>query len=280
LYRPSFAVDGNFQLEHLMMRRPDDDVALRDGSGHVVTSTPYKLHLETAQEIPQVNNIDSNPTNSDYNKHCSDPGVVTIGLSIAPMQTGTTWIAPAWVVVAVHVMGPSFPIVWWISRKGKGDISYGFKECKMLKLISVRQVNIDYSIFHALMYIEDTTTALVIYDICCQWSIHFKERVSTYRFLSLWKDLKIIPAVGKFHLGAHIKECFHKFSLNFIVGSGELDGEIMETLWAVLDKVAGMTRSMSKFHRQEVLDDYMNNGNWKKHVRSGESKFPVHSVPA
>jgi hypothetical protein len=56
-------VDGNFQLEHLMMTQPDNDVGLRDGSDHVVTSTPYKLHLEKAQETQQVKNIDSNLTN-------------------------------------------------------------------------------------------------------------------------------------------------------------------------------------------------------------------------
>jgi hypothetical protein len=93
--------------------------------------------------------------------------------------------------------------------------------------------------------------------------------MSKYKFLSLSEDIEITPAVGKFHLGAHIKECFHKFSLNFIKGSGQLDGEIMETLWSVLDKIAGMTRSMSKYHRQEVLDNYMNDSKWKKIVRTG-----------
>ena len=54
LYRPSFVVDGNFKLEHLIMRRPDDDVALWDGAGNMVTSGPYMKHLRTAQEPKQV----------------------------------------------------------------------------------------------------------------------------------------------------------------------------------------------------------------------------------
>ncbi len=112
----------------------------------------------------------------------------------------------------------------------------------------------------------------MVYDNCCEWCRQFKERVSKYRFLSIPDGIKIIPAVGKFHLGAHIKECFYKFSLNFIEGAGQVDGEIMETLWSILNKVSGMTRSMSKYHRQEVLDDYMNDGNWKKLVKSGEWK--------
>jgi len=32
--------------------------------------------------------------------------------------------------------------------------------------------------------------------------------------------------------------CFPKFSLNFVEGAGEVDGEILETLWSPLDEVA------------------------------------------
>jgi hypothetical protein len=47
----------------------------------------------------------------------------------------------------------------------------------------------------------------------------------------------------------------------------------METLWSILNKVQGMTRSMSWVHRQEMLDDYMGDGNWKKLVWSGMSCY-------
>ena len=89
--------------------------------------------------------------------------------------------------------------------------------------------------------------------------LHFKERVSKGVFLSLWEHFR------------HIKECFYKYSLNFIEGSRQIDGEIMETLWFIMDKVSGITRSMSWAHRQEILDDYMEDGNFKKLVWSGES---------
>jgi hypothetical protein len=80
----------------------------------------------------------------------------------------------------------------------------------------------------------------------------------------MWDDMEITPAVGKWHLAAHIRECFAKFSLNFIEGSAEVDGEIMETLWSGLDLIAGITQGMTIAHRQEVLDDYINDSNWKK----------------
>lgn len=125
----------------------------------------------------------------------------------------------------------------------------------------------DYSICQALKFFLRHVLALIIYDICCQWSIHFRKRVSESEFLEVWESLKVIPAVGKWHLAAHVTECFHKFSLNFVEGAAEVEGEIMETLWSVLDDVAGITQAMSVAHRQEVLDDYMNDSNWKKVIR-------------
>ena len=130
----------------------------------------------------------------------------------------------------------------------------------------------DYAICQALNCIGGSDSGLLIYDVCCQWVVHFRERVARGEFLSLWEHFQLTPAIGKFHLGAHVKECFHKYSLNFIKGAGQIDGEIMETLWFIMDKVSGITRSMSLAHCQEILDDYMEDGNFKKLVRSGESK--------
>lgn len=111
--------------------------------------------------------------------------------------------------------------------------------------------------------------ALLIYDISCQWVLHWIERFQNGQYLFYREDLELLAAVGKFHLGAHILECFWEFSLNFIHGAGQVDGEILETLWASLDKVVGSTRSMSRAHRQEVLDEYMNDSNWKKMCGAG-----------
>ena len=133
-----------------------------------------------------------------------------------------------------------------------------------------RFANMDYSICQALAQVTSVKRALVIYDIGCEWSRHFPERVLATETLSLREDLDVIAAVGKFHLAGHVRECFALFSLNFVQGAGQLDGEILETLWASLDKVAGQTRGMSQAHRQEVLDDFMNDSNWKKLIRSGD----------
>jgi hypothetical protein len=81
--------------------------------------------------------------------------------------------------------------------------------------------------------------------------------------------MEITGAVGKWHLAAHIAECFPKFSLNFVEGAGEVEGEILETLWSVMDEIAPMAQAMSVAHHQEVIDAHMNNSNWRKMIQIG-----------
>lgn len=90
------------------------------------------------------------------------------------------------------------------------------------------------------------------------------------KYLEIPAGLQVIPAVGKWHLGAHIVGCFPKFSLNFIQGIGQVDGEILETLWSNTNKVAGITRAMGKSHRAEVLDENIHDSNWKKWLGIGK----------
>ncbi|KIK71952.1 hypothetical protein PAXRUDRAFT_22593 [Paxillus rubicundulus Ve08.2h10] len=56
--------------------------------------------------------------------------------------------------------------------------------------------------------------------------------------------MDIVAAIGKFHLSAHKLECYPQFSSNFMEGAGQMDGEIIETLWAPLNKIAPSARAM------------------------------------
>ena len=57
LYRPSLVVDGNFKAEQIKMRRPQDDVALIDGEGYMVTDGPYSEHLKACNETKEVMHV-------------------------------------------------------------------------------------------------------------------------------------------------------------------------------------------------------------------------------
>ena len=85
----------------------------------------------------------------------------------------------------------------------------------------------------------------------------------------------ITGAVGKWHLTAHIPECFPKFSLNFVEGARQVEGEILETLWSRMDEVAGLAQSMSIAHHQETVDENMNDNNWRKIIRIGRNLYSM-----
>lgn len=120
-------------------------------------------------------------------------------------------------------------------------------------------MNINYSICNALNYHSaGINTSLIIYDVGCQWSINFLQRLAeSYGGLSVPENMQIIPAVRKFHLSAHKLACFARYSLNFVKGAGHVNGEILETLWAPFNKISPTARSMSHTHHQEVLDDHI-----------------------
>ncbi|KAJ7457161.1 hypothetical protein B0H11DRAFT_2199920 [Mycena galericulata] len=233
LYRPQIVVDGNFKLDNLKMRNPGDDVRLSDGEMFCVGSIQYDEHVRITPERKQRSNCNNHRAVNDTNVKRKEVDSTGIG-ACACARHGCFY--PHSVV--------------------------GFK-------LGEKQVNIDYAISEVFRQIPpEIKQILLMYDVCCQWVIYWMKRFMEGEYLFYREDLELFPAVGKFHLGAHILECFWEFSLNFMEGSGQVDGEILETLWASLDKVAGSTRSMSRAHRQEVLDGYMNDSNWKKMVGS------------
>ncbi|KAI6127050.1 hypothetical protein F5141DRAFT_1210355 [Pisolithus sp. B1] len=230
-----YVMDGNFTAQHMKMNKPELDVALSDGKGYMVSELPYHSHLQQ----------------SLYSKErstCSNHRAINAAnINKSNLQsTGIGATACAW-----HGCFVPHSVVDF--QKGE------------------RYMNTDYSICNALAYgSERITKALVIYDVGCQWSVNFRSRVKNSPSLLLPPALEIVPAVGKFHLAAHKLSCFPRYSLNFVKGTGHLDGEILETLWAPFNKISPTARSMTQAHRQEVYDDHMRDSDWKKLVGIGK----------
>jgi hypothetical protein len=138
--------------------------------------------------------------------------------------------------------------------------------------IPLSQMNMDYSFCQAV-----TRTAagiprvLLMYDIACQYCVNLWERVRRSPHLSLPDGLEIVKGIGVWYVHGHISECFPRYYPAFITGTGHVDGEVLETLWSHLNLISGSTRGMSTSHRREVLDDHMNDSNWKKLVGMGVS---------
>jgi Kyakuja-Dileera-Zisupton transposase len=132
---------------------------------------------------------------------------------------------------------------------------------------------VDYSVCNGLNFnSHGLAEGLLVYDVNCQYLVHFNDRLKdASHYLWCNPDMKLLGAVGKFHLADHVDSCFSRWTLNFLKGAGHIDGKIMKTLWSGMNRVSGAARSMSKAHRQETLNDYMRDSNWKKTV--GISKF-------
>ncbi|KAK7025384.1 hypothetical protein VNI00_016020 [Paramarasmius palmivorus] len=106
-----------------------------------------------------------------------------------------------------------------------------------------------------------------IYDVACQFSIHFPKRIESYGW-ELGDVVEfIIFLVPKMHLDGHISDCKYRYSLNYEHGVGHTHGELIETSWGENKQVGRSTREMNHGHRHDVLTDFWNFWNWMKMVR-------------
>jgi len=92
---------------------------------------------------------------------------------------------------------------WVLCASFGGGLPKGRKVCKdqcatdPLPILH-KVINMDYSICNALAYhTEPMNSALIIYDVACQWSINFHRHVQDSHFLSLPHITDLIPVVGK-----------------------------------------------------------------------------------
>ncbi|KAI9432278.1 hypothetical protein H4582DRAFT_1821382 [Lactarius indigo] len=234
----TFIMDGNFSAEHMRCRTGDTDVPLSAGMAFMANPNSYKAHLHSGQEISQACQILLTPST------CNTYRAIEQANSSRPHLDVTGIGATA----CCH----GFFVPTSVVDFQKGE----------------RQINMDYSLCKALSYnMGDIPVALVMYDIMCQYGVHFKERVEKSPELSLSSSLQLRTGIGLFHIHGHQDSCLPRFSPSYIPGAKQVDGEIIETLWAPLNNISRSIRGMSLAHCQEVLDAHMNHSNWKKMVR-------------
>ena len=229
----SFVADGNFSADHLKQKNINDDVWLLDGEGMVTGQRRYAQHLQVALETPPK----GNGTGCQNNFRAID--AANKGNSIYD-ATGIGCCTCAW-----HGCYAPGSVVDF--QKGE------------------RQMNMDWAIAEALKNTNmgDLPSAMLMYDIMCQYHIKLPERVAKNPRLT-FPPVKLEKAIGLFHVHGHQDECYYRFASSFIPGAGIVDGEVLETLWSVLNNISRSTRTATLAHRAEVLDDHMNDSNWKK----------------
>jgi hypothetical protein len=130
----------------------------------------------------------------------------------------------------------------------------------------------DYGLCEALKttHTDELSQVLLVYDVNCQYSKNLLKRVSEGRYLSINERLTILFAIGLFHVHGHQDSCFARYALTFVEGAGMSAGEILESLWHVINEAAGPTSMMTLANREETLDAHINDSNWKKLINLGD----------
>ena len=125
-----------------------------------------------------------------------------------------------------------------------------------------QQKNVDFAFLKALTCtnVSPEQGCLLIYDIACQYFVHFQDRIGT----QLPFGLLVEAAIGLFHVHAHKDECFFRYTPSFIPGAGVVAGEILESLWSSLNSISPTARTATLAHRAEMLDDHATDSNHKK----------------
>jgi hypothetical protein len=115
-------------------------------------------------------------------------------------------------------------------------------------------MNMDYALCQALKntMTDNEKRVIFVYDINCQYMVNLTARIKRgAKHLWIKPGLLFMPGIGLFHVHGHRDICFPRFAPTFIPGAGQTDGEILETLWAVLNEVGRTTRTMTLAHRSE-----------------------------
>ncbi|KAK7676858.1 hypothetical protein QCA50_020194 [Cerrena zonata] len=215
------------------MKYPDQDIALSDGHAYMVGKTGFDEYMKAApkpgKETPTCHEHDAVKSQNTTRAHLDATG-------IGAMACGR------------H--GCFYPHSVINFDKGEG---YRY---------------MDYAFMNALNYISFLLIFMIMYDIMCQWFPNFLHRIHFVKHLIKLRDgLVLKRAIGLFHVHSHVKKCYPRYASTFIRGAGIVDGEIIETLWHILNDTASSARSMSWFHRQEYIDCHMADLNWKKLIR-------------
>ena len=131
-----------------------------------------------------------------------------------------------------------------------------------------QQKNVDWAMLEAIRStgIHSDQGILFIYDLVCQYFIHLEERIGHL----LPAGLDIDRAIGLFHVHDHKDECFYRFASSFISGASIVAGEILESLWSVLNTITPSTRTATLAHRAEIIDDHASDSNHKKALGMGK----------
>ena len=115
----------------------------------------------------------------------------------------------------------------------------------------------------------------LLYDIWCRYGVHLKERYQRNFKMSFPAFAEVMGSVGVWHIYGHVFECFGRYSNLYSRHTGIIDGEILESLWSILNEILESCRGMSLAHREEVISLFQSHSNLRKTLDMGMQGLPL-----
>lgn len=250
-----YAMDANFRLNNRLVSSLLRDPIMGDGLGYFVNHARYIEYI--------LKHVDQEEISS-----CA--GFLALLLATAKRIKGMRSTGVGGCTCARHNM--------W-APNGIGDLQKGERyasyRCAGLQItdIVIRYCNMDFIIASALSSIDATLPLCLSYDIACQWSKHFWERMK-----SLPADLQPVPRpitfkVPNFHLPAHKPPCHSPYSFHFMLGAADTNGEGIEQNWEFANGAGPSTKLMGPGSRQLMLEDLFGFHNYRRLVAMSKFRF-------
>ncbi|KAG6914777.1 hypothetical protein DXG01_015422 [Tephrocybe rancida] len=109
-----------------------------------------------------------------------------------------------------------------------------------------QQKNIDYILWELFWNgnFGEVQRIPFMYNIVCQYIVHLAKHLGT----DIPEHLTIDQAIGLMHVHGHKDDCFRRFASSFIPGAAITAGEILETLWASLNRVSSQAWTATLAH--------------------------------
>ncbi|KAJ7720540.1 hypothetical protein B0H16DRAFT_1336023 [Mycena metata] len=231
LYVLFLALDACFRLKRRLVSSERRDPGLGTGWTYFTENEPYRQYLLSVTDQKEIST-------------CS--GLAALDYANTKFSRGYSSTGVGMGVCARHE---------FVQPNGVGDLQKG-----------ERYANMDYIFASILRHLNTRLRKVVSYDIVCQWWKSLQKRLlSLPPLLRLSLALSMMRfVIPKMHINAHILACRLAFSLNFLAGAGQTDGEGIERPWANIGGVATSTREQGPGFRRDTLDDHWNYWNWVK----------------
>ncbi|KAJ7089513.1 hypothetical protein C8R43DRAFT_1142184 [Mycena crocata] len=231
LYIIFIALDACFRLKRRLVSSDLRDPGLGTGWAYLTETQPYREFLLTVTDQKEMST-------------CS--GLAALDYANTKFSRGYSSTGVGMGVCARHE---------FVQPTGVGDLQKG-----------ERYANMDYIFASLARHIDPRLFKVVSYDIVCQWWKYLKGRLAKLPpHLRLYIVMKLMHfVIPKMHIHSHTVACQVLFSLNFLLGAGQTDGEGIERPWANIGAVATSTREQGPGFRHDTLDDHWNYWNWVK----------------